>query len=144
MTEKCPFSDETLINARCEIKKRTEIGEDYCQGECPLRNKVTVEDIIGLVKCEPTNSVEEVRKLRGRETKTEKRFTINGKEIIQNKQVWCMANSEHCADVIATAMNELHDENEQLKQQCKDFIEMLDDMSVAYLINDGLEEILND
>lgn len=35
-------------------------------------------------------------------------------------------------------------ENEQLKQQCKDFIEMLDDMSVAYLINDGLEEILND
>lgn len=36
------------------------------------------------------------------------------------------------------------EENEQLKQQCKDFIEMLDDMSVAYLINDGLEEILND
>ena len=35
-------------------------------------------------------------------------------------------------------------EIEQLKQQCKDFIEMLDDMSVAYLINDGLEEILND
>lgn len=35
-------------------------------------------------------------------------------------------------------------ENEELKQQCKDFIEMLDDMCVAYLINDGLEEILND
>jgi regulator of replication initiation timing len=44
-----------------------------------------------------------------------KRFTINGKEIIQDKQVWCMANSEHCADVIATAMNELYEENEQLK-----------------------------
>ena len=58
MTERCPYVDDTLINARCEIKKRTEIGEDYCQGECPLRDKVTVEDIIGLVKCEPTNSVE--------------------------------------------------------------------------------------
>ena len=40
--------------------------------------------------------------------------------------------------------HELLKENEQLKQQCKDFIEMLDDMSVAYLINDGLEEILNE
>lgn len=47
---------------------------------------------------------------------TAKRFTINGKEIIQNKQVWCVANSEHCADVIATAMNELCEENEQLKE----------------------------
>jgi hypothetical protein len=45
-----------------------------------------------------------------------KRFTINGKEIIQDKQVWCMANSEHCADVIATAMNELYEENEQLRK----------------------------
>jgi hypothetical protein len=49
-----------------------------------------------------------------------KRFTINGKEIIQDKQVWCMANSEHCADVIATAMNELYEENEQLKIALKD------------------------
>ena len=46
---------------------------------------------------------------------TVKRFTINGKEIIQNKQVWCVANSEHCADVIATAINELIEKNEQLK-----------------------------
>ena len=45
---------------------------------------------------------------------TGKRFTINGKEIIQDKQVWCMANSEHCADVISTAMNELHKENQKL------------------------------
>ena len=48
---------------------------------------------------------------------TTKQFTINGKEIIQNKQVWCIAHSEHCADVIATAMNELIEENEQLKSQ---------------------------
>ena len=45
---------------------------------------------------------------------------------------------------IFNELNGLIDENEQLKKQCKDFIEMLDDMSVAYLINDGLEEILND
>ena len=45
---------------------------------------------------------------------SEKQFTFNGKEIIQDKQVWCMANSEHCADVISTAMNELHEENQKL------------------------------
>ena len=45
---------------------------------------------------------------------------------------------------LAQELSALVDENEQLKQQCKDFIEMLDDMCVAYLINDGLEEILND
>ena len=46
---------------------------------------------------------------------TTKRFTIYGKEIIQDNEVWCIANSEYCADIIATAMNELNDENEQLK-----------------------------
>ena len=30
------------------------------------KDKVTVDDIIGIVKCEQTDSVEEVRKLRGR------------------------------------------------------------------------------
>jgi hypothetical protein len=35
------------------------------------RNKVTVDDIIGIVECEATDSVEEVKRLRGRETKTE-------------------------------------------------------------------------
>ena len=41
-------------------------------------------------------------------------------------------------------VNSIVKENEQLKQQCKDFMEMLDDMCIAYLVNDGLEEILND
>lgn len=40
-------------------------------------------------------------------------------------------------------LRRLEKENEQLKQQCKDFMEMLDDMCIAYLVNDGLEEILN-
>lgn len=56
-----------------------------------------------------------------------KRFTINGKEIIQNKQVWCMANSEHCADVIATAMNELHEENYKIKSLLLKKVEELND-----------------
>ena len=41
-------------------------------------------------------------------------------------------------------VNSIVKENEQLKQQCKDFMEMLDDMCIAYLVNDGLEEILNE
>lgn len=36
--------------------------------------KITVDDIIGLVDCEPTNSVEEVCKLRGR---TNERFIVD-------------------------------------------------------------------
>lgn len=75
---------------------------------------------------------------------TEKLFVNIGNEIHLNGKWWCSANGEHCADVITPALNELLDENEQLKQQCKDFMEMLDDMSIAYLVNDGLEEILND
>ena len=43
------------------------------------KDKVTVEDIIGIVHTdETTNSVEEVCKLRGRKNITEKRFTIFG------------------------------------------------------------------
>ena len=60
---------------------------------------------------------------------TGKRFTINGQEIIQDKQVWCMANSEHCADVIATAMNELHEENQRLKKEILFFQKELRDCS---------------
>lgn len=36
----------------------------------------------------------------------------------------------------------LSDENKRLKQQCLNFMEMLDDMSIAYLLNDDLEYIL--
>lgn len=47
---------------------------------------------------------------------TEKRFVNKGKDIFQYGGWWCSANGEHCADVIATAMNELIEENEQLKK----------------------------
>ena len=48
---------------------------------------------------------------------TEKRFKNVGKDILQYGEWWCSANGEHCADVIATAINELIEENEQLKSE---------------------------
>lgn len=48
---------------------------------------------------------------------TDKRFVNKGKHIFQYGEWWCSANGEHCADVIATAMNELYEENEQLKKE---------------------------
>jgi hypothetical protein len=72
------------------------------------QDKVTVDDIIGIVKTEEqTNSVEEVRKLRGRENKTAKRFTINDCRVLSNEQ-------------ILKILNQLTDENEQLKIALKD------------------------
>lgn len=63
-----------------------------------------------------------------------------------NDFAWFLSDdyTDEQVDKIVQRLNKLTVENEQLKQQCKDFIEMLDDMCVAYLINDGLEEILND
>lgn len=54
---------------------------------------------------------------------TEKRFKNVGKDILQYGGWWCSANGEHCADVIATAMNELIEENEQLKTTISRLIE---------------------
>ena len=48
---------------------------------------------------------------------TENRFKNVGKDILQYGEWWCSAGGEHCADVIATAINELIEENEQLKQR---------------------------
>ncbi len=46
------------------------------------REKVTIDEIVGIVKTdEQTNSVEEVRKLRGRETMTEKRLFVGRKTV---------------------------------------------------------------
>ena len=44
-----------------------------------------------------------------------KRFINIRDEIHLNGEVWCVAGGKHCADVIATALNELLDKNEQLK-----------------------------
>ena len=46
----------------------------------------------------------------------EKRFTVYGKEIVQDDECWAVAYSKYNADVIATALNELIEENQVLKQ----------------------------
>ena len=43
------------------------------------------------------------------------RFVSEGKDILQYGEWWCSAGGEHCADVIATALNMILDENERLK-----------------------------
>lgn len=47
-------------------------------------------------------------------------------------------NSEKNVQICINKMNTLADENEQLKQQCKHFMEMLDDMNVAYIVDENL------
>ena len=117
------------------------------------QNKVTVDDIIGIVKTEEqTNSVEEVRKLRGRENKTAKRFKRYlfdggfsfGEEYVPPK--WGISDEntkgspfgflefddEHkdLCDEIVDSLNEfvdeynhLKEENEHIKQTIKDMME---------------------
>lgn len=50
---------------------------------------------------------------------TEKRFVNKGKDIFQYGEWWCSAGGEHCADVIATALNEVIEEKEQLEKELK-------------------------
>ena len=118
--------------------------------------RVTVDDIIGLIKTdEPTNSVEEVRKLRGRET--EKRFTIvnmgldgrlikeDGKIIELERVVDLLNENEKLKseieklsyaneDLLSEKRNwqrmsdeycKLSEENEQLKQEVEDLKQAL-------------------
>ena len=48
---------------------------------------------------------------------TKKRFYTEGRYVMQDKEVYVICNGEHSADVVATALNELLDENEQLKEE---------------------------
>jgi hypothetical protein len=57
---------------------------------------------------------------------TKKRFVNKGKDILQYGEWYCSAGGEHCADVIATAMNELIEENGQLKQRNNRQVKQLD------------------
>ena len=57
-----------------------------------------------------------------------KRFTVYGKEIVQDDECWAVAYSEYNADVIATALNVLAEENEQLKNK----IDVLEDDNETY------------
>ena len=81
------------------------------------QDKVTVDDIIGIVKTEEqTNSVEEVRKLRGRENKTAKRFGY-GAGVNWQEDVIIDYETEKSYDFyeVGKLLNELVEENEQCK-----------------------------
>ena len=58
-----------------------------------------------------------------------KRFINRGEHIFQNREWWCSAKGEHCADVIATAMNELINENEKLNSELKELRKKYNDFS---------------
>ena len=68
---------------------------------------------------------------------TKKRFVNKGKDIFQYDGWWCSAGGEHCADVIATALNELLEENEQLKKENKR-LEKMNDNLADILVDNGL------
>jgi hypothetical protein len=127
------------------------------------QDKVTVDDIIGIVKTEePTNSVEEVRKLRGRENKTAKRFKVTDNTDNPFLCDWSVTDyadggivnhpmtSENMANVMCELLNELHEdyqdaittlfkvkeENEQLKSS-----DTITDLETEIM---NLKAILND
>lgn len=47
---------------------------------------------------------------------TEKRFVQNTNLVMQNNEVYVVCADEHSADVVTTALNEVLEENEQLKE----------------------------
>ena len=53
---------------------------------------------------------------------TKKRFYLEGRYVMQDKKVYVICNGEHSADVVATALNELLDKNEELKEE-RDYFE---------------------
>lgn len=84
-----------------------------------------------------------------------KRFTItqNGdlftvRDTVKNKPMGVFEFKEDefpvyfCFHKIIDLMNDLNDENEELKQQCEDFIKILDNIITAYvdLLNESWEE----
>jgi len=83
------------------------------------QDKVTVDDIIGIVKTEEqTNSVEEVRKLRGRGNETAKRFKYNvNKNCIECDGKFVAYVNSVDGFRIANKLTTLAEEKEQLKSE---------------------------
>ena len=69
-----------------------------------------------------------------------RRFINVNHEIWQNGEWWCSAGGEHCADVIATALNMVTDENKQLKQ----FQNIAEDYNIPFdKLCTAFEDMLN-
>ena len=82
------------------------------------RDKVTVEDIIGIVHTdETTNSVEEVRKLRGR---TNERFIVDTAGTLIDMET--RNTYDYVSDVV-DLLNELSEKNEYIKHLIKEAYE---------------------
>ena len=58
---------------------------------------------------------------------TEERFYIEDKYVMQDGEVYVICSGEHNADVVATVLNELLDENKKLKQFNQEAIELIHD-----------------
>ncbi len=84
------------------------------------RDKVAVDEVIGLVHTDkPTDSVEEVRKLRGRENRTKKRFTIFGE---WHKDCVIDEIRDNTSEYVTIGrVVDLLNENEQLKKELESF-----------------------
>ena len=68
-----------------------------------------------------------------------KRFVNIGHEIHLNGEWWCSAGGEHCADVIATAINEIMEENEQLKEENQRMTNKLNEIALE-LVDNGISQ----
>lgn len=64
---------------------------------------------------------------------TEKQFTVYGKEIVQDDECWAVAYSEYNADVIATALNELAEENKKLQSINQDHCDYIADVEADFV-----------
>ena len=85
------------------------------------RDKVTVEDIIGIVHTdESTNSVEEVKKLRGR---TNERFIVDTAGTLIDMVT---RNTYDYVSEVCPLLNEMAKENEQLKSFKQKVFDLID------------------
>ena len=91
------------------------------------KDKVTVDDIIGIVHTdETTNSVEEVCKLRGR---TNERFMVDTAGTLIDMVT--RDTFDYVSDVV-DLLNELSTENEQLKQSVNNLKDTIIKITIAY------------
>ena len=90
------------------------------------RDKVTVNDIIGIVHTdEPTDSVEEVRKLRGRN----ERFIVDTAGTLVDMVT--RDTFDYVSDVVGL-LNGYDKENEQLKQSVNNLKDTIIKITIAY------------
>ena len=95
------------------------------------KDKVTVDEVVGLIHTDkPTDSVEEVRKLRGRENRTKKRFTIFGE---WHKDCVIDEIRDNTGEYVTIGrVVDLLNENEQLKQSVNNLKETILKITIAY------------